>query len=100
MKPSHTVCELHFEKKFIEDSYEIKVQNIHLKEKRGKKRLTEDAVPTIFEGYPSYMQMRAPLKRKPPAEKKQIAPKHKKNEATRYIYCNLKIVVFSSLELS
>lgn len=76
MTPKHTVCELHFEKKYLIDMHEINIDGTSLLcEKRQKKSLAKEAVPTIFDGYPTYMNKPAPKKRKSP-RKMTTLPEH------------------------
>ncbi|KAK3918616.1 LOW QUALITY PROTEIN: Transposable element P transposase [Frankliniella fusca] len=70
----HTVCELHFEKHFIKTSEDLVIDGKLVQIPLEKKRLTHDAVPTIFEKYPSYKNTKPPLKRKNPSERKNFEP--------------------------
>ncbi|KAJ1531355.1 hypothetical protein ONE63_000039 [Megalurothrips usitatus] len=80
MKATDTVCELHFEKKFVKERHlnEVFIGNIDLSHKRDKKTLTDDAVPSIFDGYPSYKNFKEPSKRKCPNERSSAPPPQKK----------------------
>ncbi|KAK3922640.1 DNA transposase [Frankliniella fusca] len=67
MKSSDKVCELHFEEKYILVSHDILIDGRDVGGQRGRKKLSPDAVPTIFSGYPSYRNRRAPKKRETPS---------------------------------
>ena len=87
MTSNHTVCELHFEPKYINETHldSVILNGINLSEKRGKKKLTDDAVPTVFDGYPSYMAHLEIPRRKPPKERPfevQIPQKRQKIESS------------------
>ncbi|KAK3923516.1 Elongation factor 4 [Frankliniella fusca] len=49
----------------------------------GKKVLKNDAVPTIFQKYPSYKNVKAPPKRKPPPEKRTTNSNIKKRKTVQ-----------------
>ena len=72
MKPTHTVCELHFRGEFVISSHNILVDGVNDGGMRGKKSLRSDAIPTIFSGYPKYMSSPKKTKRKPPKERENI----------------------------
>lgn len=71
LKPSHKVCELHFEPHFIKDIDDVilATPGSKLSISSYRKTLAEDAVPTIFNGYPSYMVPKQTTKRKAPKER-------------------------------
>ncbi|KAK3929506.1 Ribosomal RNA small subunit methyltransferase F, partial [Frankliniella fusca] len=81
LKPNHTVCELHFEEKYIKSNHldNVVLGSINLAHQRLKKTLTEDAVPTIFPSqYPSYKQIYKEPKRKAPTERVGPVPQRKR----------------------
>ncbi|KAK3918872.1 DNA transposase [Frankliniella fusca] len=63
MKPSHTVCELHFDDSFIIKPKPLLVGGIDISLHGGKKSLAPNAIPTILEGYPKYLIPKLPSKR-------------------------------------
>ncbi|KAK3916855.1 Transposable element P transposase [Frankliniella fusca] len=64
VKLSSHVCEAHFDKQFIVDKHIIKIGDVVIEEKRGKKTLTSDAIPTIFPNCPKHCSTILPQKRR------------------------------------
>ncbi|XP_034242914.1 uncharacterized protein LOC117646216 [Thrips palmi] len=83
MGPKHTVCELHFEKKFIVETHDILIDGTNLSQRREKKSLTKDAIPTVFDGYPTYMNKPLPKKRKSPQKIVSSEPKRQRPETEK-----------------
>ncbi|KAK3907771.1 Transposable element P transposase [Frankliniella fusca] len=75
------VCEVHFEKQFIIDKHTINIGNVVIEEKRKKKALTPDAVPTIFPNCPKYCSVKVPKKRK--SVSKQVQSPSKRRRVSR-----------------
>lgn len=74
MKPHHTVCEMHFEKKYLKEEHDLGIGT----ESRKRKALTADAIPTIFEGYPSYMNSTTTKRKSPKKRGTPVEPKRRK----------------------
>lgn len=77
LHPKAVVCEKHFDDRFIVKYYEYIINNEVVRLERGKRKLTDDAYPTIFPDSPKYYTKRLPKKRNPPARKPLPPPKKK-----------------------
>lgn len=64
LTPKAVVCERHFENGCIERSFQITVNGVVNELAREKPRLKPDAVPTVFEDYPTHLVPKKTLKRK------------------------------------
>ncbi|KAK3928196.1 Transposable element P transposase [Frankliniella fusca] len=67
LKPSHTVCELHFDESLIIRPKPLIVGGINISPRGGKIKLVPHAVPTILKGYPKYMVPKVQSKRSAPS---------------------------------
>lgn len=63
LKPSHFLCDLHFEDQFILKKYVHIIKGVRVETDRGKWQLTSDAVPTIFPNLPKYLTQKMPKSR-------------------------------------
>ena len=72
LKPSHKVCELHFEEHFIVKSWKHVIDGVVVEIPRDYPTLSNDAVPTKFPGYPKYYS-NVKLPKKRPATDRTLA---------------------------
>ncbi|XP_075737397.1 uncharacterized protein LOC142776968 [Rhipicephalus microplus] len=80
------VCELHFDKRYIQRDYVHIVNGKEVRIERGTPALTSDAVPTVLPNAPKYLSStappkRAPRKRETPAKLDDTKRKRKKVES-------------------
>ncbi|KAJ1519027.1 hypothetical protein ONE63_011364 [Megalurothrips usitatus] len=80
MTLKHTVCELHFDPKYINSKHEFNMGELCITESREKKSLADDAVPTFFNGYSSYKNFKTSSKRPARKEGKTAATDTKRRK--------------------
>lgn len=64
LTPKAVVCERHFESGYIERYFQTTVNGVVNEIARDKPRLKPDAVPTVFEDYPTHLVPKKAVKRK------------------------------------
>ncbi|KAE8739209.1 hypothetical protein FOCC_FOCC015300 [Frankliniella occidentalis] len=84
MKPTHTVCELHFDESYIIRPKPLIVGGIDISPQGGKLKLVPHAVPTILNGYPKYMIPKVQSKRSA-TERVSEVPKKRRRKAEEQI---------------
>jgi Transposase protein/THAP domain len=64
LKPSHSLCDLHFDERYIVKTFDVIVNGKVTKIPRERWMLTDDALPTIFPNLPSYLSTKPPKQRR------------------------------------
>lgn len=87
LQPSDRICAKHFDSKFICDRYHAEHEgHVLLDAKKSKPRLSNDAIPTIFEGCPSYLSFALPKERK--RTKRHLPPDVSKTRSKRRLFAS------------
>ena len=65
LTPKHSLCDIHFEDRFISKTYRHVINGEVVEMDRGKWELTKDAEPTIFPNVPKYLNTKLSTPRNP-----------------------------------